>query len=91
MEKTKAQPESVGDLLQARMITQANLDAAIDAFLANPMIGPFELASGCTIDLTAVVKADRHATATFKEPTARLGSRRAAVKSALLLARPLEN
>lgn len=91
MAKAKAQPESVSDLLRAGAITQANLDAAVVALLANPMIGQFELASGCTVDLTAAVKADRHATAILKEPTAKGGSRRAAVRSALLLARPLEN
>ena len=90
MAKTKPGPVSVGDLLQARTITQTDLDAAVNAFLANPRVGLFELDLGCVVDLTAAVKADRHATATLKEPTARPGSKRAAVKSALLLARPVE-
>jgi hypothetical protein len=89
--KAKLHPVSVGDLIQAHLITRADLDAAIEAFLANPKIGLFELASGCTVDLTAAVKADRHATAILTEPTAKGGSRRAAVKSALVLARPLES
>jgi hypothetical protein len=88
--KTKSHPVSVSDLIQARTISPANLDAAIAAFLADPKIGAFELAPGFTVDLTAVVKADRHAMATLKEPTAKGGSRRAAVRCALLLARPIE-
>lgn len=91
MAKTKCHPVSIGDLVQARAIAPAALDAAVEAFLANPKIGSFELASGYTVDLTAAVKADRHATAILTEPTAKDGSRRAAVKSALVLARPLES
>ncbi|KAA0113518.1 hypothetical protein CIW48_29630 [Methylobacterium sp. P1-11] len=92
MEVAKPKPDlvSVGDLLQAKAITQTDIDAAVNAFLANPRVGLFKLALGCVVDLTAAVKADRHATATLKEPTARPGSKRAAVKSALLLARPVE-
>lgn len=90
MKKAKAQLENVRDLVHARKIAWANLDAAVEAFLANPKIGAFELAPGLTVDLTAVVKADRHVTATLREPTAKGGSRRAAVRSALLLARPIE-
>lgn len=81
---------NVGELLQAKVITRADLDAAIEAFLANPKIGSFELASGYTVDLTAAVKADRHATAILYEPTAKSGSRRAAVRCALLPAKPIE-
>ncbi|GJE13227.1 hypothetical protein [Methylobacterium longum] len=91
MTKTVSHSMSVSDLLQAKAITRANLDAAIEAFLANPKIGPFELAAGYIVDLTAAVKADRHATAILTEPTAKGGSRRAAVKSALLRARPLDS
>lgn len=81
----------VGELLQARAITRAELDAAVEAFLANPSIGAFELAAGYTVDLMAAVKTDRHAAVTYKDPTAKAGSRRAAIKSALLLARPIRN
>ena len=91
MTKTKLHPLNVGELLQAKAITRADLDAAIEAFLANPKIGPFELPAGYTVDLTAAVKADRHATAILTEPTAKGGSRRTAVRSALLLAQPAES
>lgn len=86
MSKTEP-PARIGQLLEAKVITRAELDAAVEAFLTNPQVGAFEIASGYAVDLTAAVKADRHATATFKEPTAKSGSRRAAVRSALLLAR----
>ncbi|MGE8126044.1 hypothetical protein ACQKQD_03615 [Methylobacterium sp. NPDC080182] len=89
MASSRSQLETVGDLLHAGMITRSQLDVAIEAFIANPKIGAFELAPGCVVDLTAAVKADRHATATFKEPTAKAGSRRAAIRSALQVARPI--
>lgn len=79
----------IGQMLEAKVITRAELDAAVEAFLTDPQVGAFEIASGYTVDLTAAVKADRHATATFKEPTAKIGSRRAAIRSALLLAKPM--
>jgi hypothetical protein len=81
---------TVSDLLKSKEVTDAQVSAAVDAVLASPKIGLFELTSGWVIDLTAAVKADRHATATLKEPTARPGSKRAAVKSAILLAHPLK-
>lgn len=90
MSSTKSSAR-IGELLQAKAITRAALDAAVEAFLADPSIGAFEIAPGCIVDLTAAVKADRHATATYKEPTAKAGSRRAAVRSALLLAQPIGN
>ncbi|MHC2109179.1 hypothetical protein [Methylobacterium sp. CM6246] len=81
---------TVSDLLKSREVTDAQVSAAVDAVLANAKIGPFELASGWVLDVTAAVKADRHATATLKEPTARPGGKRAAVKSAILLAHPVK-
>ncbi|WP_342111312.1 hypothetical protein [Methylobacterium sp. SI9] len=85
---SKTEPSvRIGKLLEAKVITRAELDAAVEAFIVNPQVGAFEIAPGYTVDLTAAVKADRHATATVKEPTAKSGSRRAAIRSALLLAR----
>ncbi|MGH1592317.1 hypothetical protein ACRBEV_32865 (plasmid) [Methylobacterium phyllosphaerae] len=91
MAKTKSLPETVTELLQGQAITPADLDAAVDAFLIDPKIGLFEVAPGRQVDLTAAVRADRHATAILTEPTARAGSRRAAVRSAILLARSVKN
>ncbi|WP_246689983.1 hypothetical protein [Methylobacterium sp. WL7] len=82
---------TVSDLSKSKEVTDAQVNAAVDAVLANPNTGPFELASGWVLDVTTAVKADRHATATLKEPTARPGSRRAAVRSAILLAQPVKS
>ena len=81
---------TVSDLLKSKEVTAEQLSAAVDVVLANPKVGPFELASGWIVDLTAAMKADRHATAILKEPTAKPGSKRAAVKSAILLAHPVK-
>ncbi|MHB2205095.1 hypothetical protein [Methylobacterium sp. CM6257] len=79
---------TVSELRKAAEITDQEIEAAISAVLANPKVGPFELASGWTIDLTKAVMADRHASAIIKEPTAKAGSKRLAVRSAILLAHP---
>ncbi|TXN00502.1 hypothetical protein FV242_21950 [Methylobacterium sp. WL64] len=81
---------TVSDLLKSKEVTDAQVSAVVDAVLANPRTGPFELASGWIVDLTATVRADRHASAVLKEPTAKAGSKRAAVKSAILLAHPVK-
>ena len=81
---------TVSDLFKSREVTDAQVSAAVDAVLDDPKTGRFELASGWAVDLTAAVKADRHATATLKEPTARPSSKRTAVKSAILMAYPVK-
>lgn len=81
---------TVSDLLKSKEVTPEQVSAAIDAVLAHPKIGLFELAVGCIVDLTATVRADRHASAVLKEPTAKAGSKRAAVKSVILLAHPVK-
>ena len=85
-----AAPQTVGDLVKARVVTQKDMEEALDAFLADPGVGVFEIARGCLVDITAAVKASRHTTATLTEPTAKTGSRRAAVKTAILLAHPVK-
>jgi hypothetical protein len=80
---------TVSDLLKSKEVTAAQVSAAVDAVLASPKIGLFELAFGCVVDLTATVRADRHASAVLKEPTAKAGSKRAAIKSAILLSHPV--
>ena len=85
-----ASTPTVSDLLKSKEVTAEQVSAAVDAVLANPRTGPFQLASGWVLDVTGAVRADRHATATLKEPTARPGSKRAAVKSAILLAHPVK-
>jgi hypothetical protein len=81
---------TVSDLLKSKEVTEAQVRAAVDAVLLNPKAGPFELAFGWVVDLTNAVRADRHASAVVKEPTAKSGSKRAAVRSAILLALPVK-
>ena len=85
-----ADTPTVSDLLKSKEVTAEQVSAAVDAVLASPKIGLFERALGCVVDLTATVRADRHASAVLKEPTAKAGSKRAAVKPAILLAHPVK-
>ena len=85
-----ASNSTVSDLLKSKEVTAEQVSAAVDAVLANPKIGLFDLAFGCVVDLTAHVRADRHALAVLREPTAKTGSKRAAIKSAILLAHPVK-
>lgn len=78
--------ETVGNLLKAGVITLDDLRSMIDAYLSNPKVGLIEITRGRFVDIAAAVAADRHALATLKDVTARPSSKRAAVKSAILLA-----
>ena len=80
---------TVADLLKSQAVTVEEVNAGVAAVLADLKIGLFELSPGWIVDLTAAVKADRHALATLREPTAKAGSKRAAVRSAILLAHPV--
>lgn len=81
---------TVSDLLKSGEITDAQVRAAVDAVLANPKVGPFELTRDWLLDLAKALMADRHAGAVIKEPTAKAAIKRAAVRSAVLLARPVK-
>lgn len=79
--------KTVHYLVEARTVTEADMNVAAEALLAHRDIGPFEIARGFVVDLTAAVRASRQAMAILAEPTAKAGSKRAAIKSAILFAR----
>jgi hypothetical protein len=81
---------TVSELRKAAEVSDQEIDAAVDAVLANPKVSSFKLASGWVLDLTRAVMADRHAWAVINEPTAKAGSKRVAVRSAILLAHPVK-
>jgi hypothetical protein len=53
---TKTIP-TVGELRKAAEVTDQEIDAAVDAYLANPKAEPFRFASGYEIDVAAAVSA----------------------------------
>ncbi|GJE44089.1 hypothetical protein [Methylobacterium soli] len=81
-------PPTTGELFKAKAITAEDLHAAVDAYMADRKAASFSIGDGYELDLVAVVKADRHASAVLRDKTASQGTRRMAVRTAILLARP---
>jgi hypothetical protein len=87
-EKTGA---TFGDLYKAKSITDGDLEAAVDAYFLDPTSSLFVMGEGHGVDLAAAVSASLFATEMAADPKRKLASRRAAVRSAILLARPVKD
>ena len=79
---------TTGDLFKAKAVTDDELTIAADAYLATPDMGPFPIAKGYRIDIAAAVEANTHAKGMVARADVEERSKRSAVKSAILLARP---
>ena len=80
---------TVRDLEISQEITAAEIEKAVDCFLAASAIEPYRLTDSLVLDLTATVKADRWASAVMRDRTQGAGTKRSAVRLALLSARPI--
>jgi len=78
-----------GDLLETRAITDEQVNAAVDAFLAGPASEPFPIADGYRIDLAAAVTAHAFTTMMDRRDDVSSAAKRGAVRTAILLARPI--
>ena len=85
-----ADAPTTGDLFKAKAVTEDELTIAADAYLATPDIGPFPIAKGFRIDVAAAVEASTFAKGMVARADVAEGSKRSAVKSAILLARPVK-
>ncbi|KQO76406.1 hypothetical protein [Methylobacterium sp. Leaf88] len=83
-----AENPTTGELYKAKVILEADVQAAVDAFMADPSTTAFLFGDGYRIDLAEAVSSHEWAKVTVanKESTEHL--KRAAVRTAILLARP---
>jgi hypothetical protein len=81
---------TVGELRKAAEITDQGIDAAVDAYLADPKTEPFRFASGCEIDVTAAVNAHQPSKAAVSDPDRTAKFKRTMVRTAILLAHPVK-
>ena len=84
----KEPPQTIGDLRRQGIVTDKEIAAAVDAYLADPKAPPFNFASGHILDVEAAVLANRQAKATLLEPKAREVYQRTMVRVAVILATP---
>ena len=80
---------TIGELYKAKIILADDLDAAVEAYMADPKTSQFTFAGGYSLDLMVAVRAQASARKLLKDPEAGPGLKRSAVRRAILLARPL--
>ena len=81
---------TVFDLWRAGRITDYDIDAAIDAYLADPKAEWFRFACGDEVDVAAAVEADLPARAAVADPDRSSKFKRTVVRAAILLAHPVK-
>jgi hypothetical protein len=54
-----AENPTTGDLFKAKAITSDEIDAAVDAILAKPDVGPYPIGGGYLLDLGASIQAHK--------------------------------
>lgn len=86
----KEAPVSIGDMRRKAIVTDKEITAAVDAYLADPKAGPYQFGSGHAIDVAQAVEAHRPAKAALEEKTVSEAYRRTIVRTAVILASPRE-
>ncbi|WP_132254418.1 hypothetical protein [Methylobacterium segetis] len=83
-----AEQPTTGGLFKAKAITEDDVLAAVDAYLADPTTSLFLMGDGYGLDLDAAVRSHAWAAQTVFNAEATDHLKRAAVRTAILLARP---
>ncbi|GJD96326.1 hypothetical protein [Methylobacterium iners] len=84
-----AKRPTTAELYQAKLIPEEDVVAAVEAFMANPNTSAFLMGHGYALDLHAAVAASPFALGVLATPDAKPASKRIAVRTAILLARPV--
>ena len=87
----KEPPQTIGDMRRKAIVTDAEIAAAIDGYLANPKGTPFRFSSGHMLDVRAAVDEHRPAKAALAGQTISDNFRRAMVRTAIILAVPSQS
>ena len=81
---------TTGDLFKAKAILDGEVNVAVDAYLATPDMGPYPIAKGYRLDIAAAVEASDFAQKSLADAGLDDDQRRNAVRTAILLARPVK-
>ena len=82
-----ASPPTVGDLFKAKAVTDEQVNAAVERYLAEPGTSAHPIADGYVVDLAAAVSGHGWASRITANPATNPVLKRAAVQTAILLAR----
>jgi hypothetical protein len=78
---------TVGELFKAKAVTDEQVNAAVDAYHADPATSAHPIADHYSLDLAAAVAGHAWASQVVANPESSPGLKRAAVRTAILLAR----
>ncbi|MEN3212211.1 hypothetical protein PUR23_19565 [Methylorubrum populi] len=78
---------TVGELFKAKAVTDEQVNAAVEAYLAEPASGMLPIANGYQINVAEAVEAHPFARATLSGESPTPSRKRKAVRAAILLAR----
>ncbi|WP_437870834.1 hypothetical protein ACSD7O_13960 [Methylorubrum extorquens] len=78
---------TVGELFKAKAVTDDQVNAAVDAYLAECSTTAHPIADGYSLDLAAAVAGHGWASRVVANPESSPGLKRGAVRTAILLAR----
>ena len=84
----KEPPQTIGDMRRKAIVTDKEIAAAIEAYLADPKAKPFQFASGHTLDVGAAVDGHPPAKAALAGKGTSDTFRRTMVRTAVILATP---
>lgn len=79
-----------GDLYKAKAILDADLDAAVETYMSDPSTDRFAIGDGYSADLAAAVAGSPFAAGMIADPGIKPGSKRRAVRTPILLSKPVK-
>ena len=79
---------TTGELYKAKAITSDEINAAVDAVLAQPGVGPYPIGGGYLLDPSEAIEAHEPSAVALADPDRPKKFRRTMARTAILLARP---
>jgi hypothetical protein len=84
-----AEPQTFGELYKTKAILEDDLVAAVEAYIADQDMKRVPVGS-YAVDIVAAIEASPFAQGMLADPGVKEGSKRSAVRTAILLARPVK-
>lgn len=83
-----AENSTTGDPCKSKVILSDEIDAAVDAVIAKPNVGPYPIGGGYLLDLGAAIQAHKLSASALAAPSTIEAFTQTMVRTAILLARP---
>jgi hypothetical protein len=81
---------TIGDLFKQTFVLDADVRAAVDAYMADAETGVFPIGEGYGLDLGAAVAAYKPSRAALADPNTSDAFKRTMVRAAIMMAQPMK-